>query len=80
MKAISNKCNTCNVVFPSHMAYQKKTRHLQLCRQATLGRCDVPSVPTSLLEAYHGGGPDDDRNNDLAGGDDAVCDDAVDLP
>ena len=50
----------------------KFNRHVQLCQQASVVRCDVPSVPASLLEAYHGGQQEDDR--------DVVYDNAVDLP
>ena len=58
----------------------KFNRHVQLCQQASVVRCDVPSVPASLLEAYHGCQQEDDRDVDFSGGDDVVYDNAVDLP
>ena len=49
-------------------------------QSASVVRCDGPSVPASLLEAYHGGHQEDDRDVDFSGGDDVVYDNAVDLP
>ena len=61
------------------MVAGKFRRHVQLCQQASVVRCDVPRVPASLLEAYHGGHQEDDRDVDFSGGDDVVYDNAVDL-
>ena len=41
-------------------------------RQATVVRCDVPSVPKSLLEAHNGCGPQNGHDIEVAGGDDIV--------
>jgi hypothetical protein len=38
------------------------------------------SVPAELVDAYHGGGADVDRDADFDVGDTVVWDDAVDLP
>jgi hypothetical protein len=77
---LSKACPTCKYVFQFNLVTGKFNRHVPLCQQASVVRCDVPSVPASLLEAYHGCQQEDDRDVDFSGGDDVVYDNAVDLP
>ena len=47
-------------------------------KRVVVVRCDAPSVPAELVDAYHGGGADVDRDADFDVGDTVVWDDAVD--
>ena len=76
----ANSCPKCSVVFPKGFTAGKKSRHEQLCRRVVVVRCDAPSVPAELVDAYHGGGADVNRDADFDVGDTVVWDDAVDLP
>ena len=71
------ECPTCKAVFAQP---GKALRHIQLCARTVVVRCDVPSVPTSLVDVYHGGAVADDV--DMDAGDDNVIsfDEAIDLP
>ena len=47
-------------------------------KRVVVVRCDAPSVPAELVDAYHGGGADAARDADFDVGDTVVWDDAVD--
>ena len=72
----ANTCPKCALVFPKGFTAGKKSRHEQLCRRVVVVRCDAPSVPAELVDAYHGGGADVDRDADFDVGDTVVWDDA----